>query len=197
MTNSKLWNDLSYVVLGISIFEVTSRFINHLENFHQEYTSLRYLVSYVLTILGLCIAVSYILRIYIKVIKKSPNLTFNPRENVDLTFFRLFFQAIKELYKIVKQRLRHFTNYLIKRETKMLEKLRRFWRNTKAVSASSVVNIAVSALLVAILVPIALNQIGATNTSNMTTAVVTVFTVVLPILIVVGLAIKYVPGARK
>jgi len=110
MTDSKLWNELSFMLLGIALFEFTSRVIAWFET-HHEYYSLRYMICYVLTTLGLCIAISYVLRIYIKTIKTYPNLAPNPLENADLSLFRDIFELLKTIIKNVKQSLRHFTNY--------------------------------------------------------------------------------------
>jgi hypothetical protein len=72
----------------------------------------------------------------------------------------------------------------------MFQKLRKCKR---AVSSTAIAGVAVSALLVAILMPIALTEIANVTTTGWETSVVTVFQVVLPILMVVGLALKYIP----
>jgi len=95
------------MLMGIALFELTSKLITHLEA-KGDYTSPLYVILLSLTTLGLMIAINYGLTIYIHLPNSSPN----PQENLDLTFFHLFFQAIKEILKIVKQSLRHFTNYI-------------------------------------------------------------------------------------
>jgi hypothetical protein len=52
----------------------------------------------------------------------------------------------------------------------------------------------VSFFLVAIMGPIAIGTIANTTTTNWDSSVVTIFQVVLPIIWVVGVALKYLPG---
>jgi len=106
-----LWNKFSYMIMGIALFEFTSKLITHLEA-NGDYTSPLYAILLTLTTLGLMIAINYGLTIYIQIKKNLPISNPKPQEKLDLTFFHLFFQTIKELFKIVKQSLRHFTNYI-------------------------------------------------------------------------------------
>ena len=66
-----------------------------------------------------------------------------------------------------------------------------------AVSATEVITLAVSFFLVAILGPIAIGTIANSSIANWDPSVVTVFQVVLPILWVIGVAIKYIPKTGK
>jgi len=99
------------MIMGIALFELTSKLITHLEA-KGDYGSPLYYILLSLTTLGLMIAINYVLTIYIQIKKTLPISNPKPQKNLDLSFFHLFFQAIKELFKIVKQRLRHFTNYI-------------------------------------------------------------------------------------
>jgi len=75
--------------------------------------------------------------------------------------------------------------------------MRKFLKNVKgAISARAVTGLALSALIVAILLPIALGTIANATTTNWSTSVKTVFTIVLPILVVVGVAMKYLPSGK-
>ena len=78
-----------------------------------------------------------------------------------------------------------------------VNKMRKFLRNKKAVGAGAVVSIAVGLLICAYLFPIGINAIMDSNTSVWDTAVTTIFTVVLPILATVGVALKFIPSAKK
>jgi len=72
--------------------------------------------------------------------------------------------------------------------------LKRFFRNKKAITSSGIIGLAVSFFLVAIMGPIAIGTIANTTTTNWDPAVVTIFQVVLPIIWVIGVALKYLPG---
>jgi len=111
MTDSKLWNELSYMLLGIALFEFTSRIMAWFET-HYEYYTLRYWICYILATLGLMIAVNYVLSIYFQIRKTNPKLSNNPKTKVDLSLFRDIFNLLKTIMKNVKQSLRHFTNYI-------------------------------------------------------------------------------------
>ena len=104
MTNSKLWNELSYMIMGISLFEITSKLITHLES-KGDYGSPLYFILLTLTTLGLMIAINYVLTIYIQIKNSCPILNSNPQEKLDLSLFHLFFEALKRAVKIVKQTL--------------------------------------------------------------------------------------------
>ena len=73
-------------------------------------------------------------------------------------------------------------------------KMRKFLRNKRAITSSAIIGLAVSFFLVAIMGPIAIGTIANTTTTNWDSAVVTIFQVVLPIIWVVGVALKYLPG---
>jgi len=61
-----------------------------------------------------------------------------------------------------------------------------------ALSTRTIVLAAVGFLLVAILTPIAMEQIVGANTTGWNAAVKTIFSVLLPILFVIGVAVSYV-----
>jgi len=63
------------------------------------------------------------------------------------------------------------------------------------ISAATIVMLAIGFLLVAILTPIAMDQIVGANYTGWSAPVKTIFTVLLPILFVIGVAIRYVPRA--
>lgn len=76
--------------------------------------------------------------------------------------------------------------------------LKRFWRSKKAVTSGEVIGLAISFFLVAILGPIAITSIANASSYNRTffwdASVLTVFQVVLPIIWIIAVAIKYLPG---
>ena len=59
-------------------------------------------------------------------------------------------------------------------------------------TSSSVVGLVVAFFLMAILFPIAMDQVVAANTTSWNSAVTTIFTVVLPILVVISAAIGFI-----
>lgn len=61
---------------------------------------------------------------------------------------------------------------------------------------STLVLLAVGFLLVAILTPIAMDEIVGANTTGWNSAVKTIFTVLLPVLYIIGVAIRYVPTTK-
>ena len=63
-------------------------------------------------------------------------------------------------------------------------------------SGRSIVGIAVSILLVAILVPIAMTEIVGANTTGFSSAVLTLFGTIVPILAIIGIALKYIPSSK-
>jgi len=72
-----------------------------------------------------------------------------------------------------------------------------FKRNIKgAVNASLIIAMAVGFLLVAIMAPIALNEIANATTTGWNASVVTIFTILLPIIFIIGIAIRYVPRGK-
>lgn len=60
-----------------------------------------------------------------------------------------------------------------------------------------VVVLAVSFFLVAILGPIAIGTIANTTTTNWNASVVTIFKTLLPIIWVIGVALKYIPRGKS
>lgn len=61
-----------------------------------------------------------------------------------------------------------------------------------AASAKGIIGIAVGFVLMAVLAPIGLDQIYAANTTLWETAVTTIFTLVLPIVFIIGGAMMFV-----
>ena len=70
----------------------------------------------------------------------------------------------------------------------------KFLKNKKGVTASVVVGIAVALLMVAYLFPIAILAIADANTTGWATVVITIFQTVLPIIAVIGIALKFLTG---
>lgn len=58
---------------------------------------------------------------------------------------------------------------------------------------SKVIGIAVALLLVAVLVPVALTTLAGANVTGVDGTVVTVLTILLPILAVIGIAMYFIP----
>jgi hypothetical protein len=58
---------------------------------------------------------------------------------------------------------------------------------------SKVIGIAVALLLVAVLVPVALTTLAAANVTGVDDTVVTVLTILLPILAIIGIAMYFIP----
>jgi len=58
---------------------------------------------------------------------------------------------------------------------------------------SKVIGIAVALLLVAVLVPVALTTLAGANVTGVDETVVTVLTILLPILAVIGIAMYFIP----
>jgi len=65
-----------------------------------------------------------------------------------------------------------------------------------AMSAGVVITIAVGFLLVAILFPMAMESVMNATTTNWNAAVITIFQVLLPILVIIGVAIRYIPSGK-
>jgi len=61
------------------------------------------------------------------------------------------------------------------------------------INIGTIIMLAIGFLLVAILTPIAMDQVVGANTTGWNAAVKTIFTVLLPILFVIGVAIRYIP----
>ena len=66
-------------------------------------------------------------------------------------------------------------------------------RKMANISPGEVIMLAISFFLVAILGPMALNEIFAANTTGWSATVKTIFQTMLPILWVIGVAIRYIP----
>lgn len=62
-----------------------------------------------------------------------------------------------------------------------------------APSAGEIILLAIGFFLVALLTPIAMDQVVAANTTSWGAAVKTIFTILLPILYIIGVAVRYVP----
>lgn len=75
----------------------------------------------------------------------------------------------------------------------MWEKIKSFLKNKRAVTVSQVVGIAMALLIFAYLFPVAMQGITGANTTGWDDAVTTIFTVVLAILAIVGVALKFLP----
>jgi len=77
-------------------------------------------------------------------------------------------------------------------------RLKQFWKNKRAITSSEVIGLAVSFFLVAVMAPISIGIIANMTALNQTflwdSAVITIFQVVLPIIWVVAVAIRYLPG---
>ena len=63
-------------------------------------------------------------------------------------------------------------------------------------SGAKIIGVAVSLLLVAVLVPIAMTEIVGANQSGWGAPLITIFSTVVPILAIIGIALKYVPSSR-
>jgi len=67
----------------------------------------------------------------------------------------------------------------------------------KTVNIQDIVMMAVGFFLVAILGPMALNEVFGANTTGWTSTVKTIFQTLLPILWVIGCAIYFIPRSRR
>ena len=81
----------------------------------------------------------------------------------------------------------------------LLRLFRKLLTDKRAISSGEIVGLAVSFFLVAVMGPIAIGTIMnisvvANQTVNWDASVLTIFQVVLPIIWVVGVALKYLPG---
>ena len=75
--------------------------------------------------------------------------------------------------------------------------MRKLLKNKRgAINASTIIMLAVGFLLVAILTPIAMTELVGANTTGWQASVKTIFTVLLPILYIVGVAVRYIPGKK-
>lgn len=84
----------------------------------------------------------------------------------------------------------------------MFDKLKllakRFWNDTRAASVgmNDVIIMGVSFFLLAIIGPIAIGEIAGANTTGWESAVITIFQTLLPIIWIIGVAIKYIPRGK-
>jgi len=66
----------------------------------------------------------------------------------------------------------------------------------RGITAGTIVMLAVGFLLVAILTPIAMTEITGANTTGWEASVKTIFSVLLPILYIIGIALYYIPRGK-
>lgn len=78
-----------------------------------------------------------------------------------------------------------------------IENAKRFGNMKGAITPAAIVMLAVGFLLVGILTPIAMTQIITACSTTWGTAVFTIFTVLLPILFLIGVAIRFIPHGGK
>ena len=64
------------------------------------------------------------------------------------------------------------------------------------VNAGTITMLAVGFLLVAILTPIGMTEVIGANTTGWASSVKTIFTVLLPILYIIGVALYYIPKGK-
>jgi len=64
------------------------------------------------------------------------------------------------------------------------------------ISIREIVGLAIGFFLVGILGPIALNEVFNANTTGWNNTVITVFQTLLPVLFVIGVAVRYIPQLR-
>lgn len=75
--------------------------------------------------------------------------------------------------------------------------MRSLRKNIKGgLSARAAIMIGVAFFLVAVVFPIGMTQVLAANTTGWNAAVTTIFTVLLPILCVIAVAIRFLPGSK-
>jgi len=73
----------------------------------------------------------------------------------------------------------------------------KLWKDLKAaVSMNTIIMLAVGFFLAAILLPIALNQIFGTSTTGWNAAVKTIFTILVPVIFIIAIAISYIPSKK-
>lgn len=104
----------------------------------------------------------------------------------------LYFLARKECVKLGLYSVTQHSGISLRKQMK--DFLRKLFKDKRAITSSSIIGLAVSFFLVAIMGPIAIGTIANTTTTNWDASVVTIFQVVLPIIWVVGVALKYLPG---
>jgi hypothetical protein len=75
--------------------------------------------------------------------------------------------------------------------------LKKFIQDRRAISVGGVIILAVGFFLAAVLIPMGMNQIGTANTSYWDPTAKTILISVFPILVIVGLAIRFLPFGKK
>jgi len=89
------------------------------------------------------------------------------------------------------------TIYIVTNLQELLKKWIGGIKRMTGISAGEIVMLAIGFFLVAILAPIAMSEIVGANTTGWPPAVTTIFTILLPILFIIGVAIHYIPGKRE
>lgn len=114
----------------------------------------------------------------------------------------LFFRASISLYKLVsvKKNLNTFTTkktvIMTLREVKQI--MRSLLKDTKAaISARSIIGLAIGFVLMAVLIPIGMDEVYAANTTAWETAVTTIFTLVMPIVVVIAGALSFISDIKS
>ena len=80
---------------------------------------------------------------------------------------------------------------------KGVKEIRKLWRNLKgAATPATIIMLVIGFFVLAILAPIALDYVANASAANWDPTVVLVFKTLLPIIFVIGVAIKYVPRGR-
>lgn len=73
------------------------------------------------------------------------------------------------------------------------EWLKKFKKDQRAVTVNEIVMLTVGFFLVGILAPIAISEIANASVVNWNASVTTIFQTVLPIIYVIGVAVRYIP----
>jgi len=79
---------------------------------------------------------------------------------------------------------------------KMLNFLKKFWRNTKA-EISKVISIVLALFVAGVLLPTALTQLASGNYTGVDPAVKTIATVLLPVLAVIAIAMIFLYSKKE
>lgn len=112
----------------------------------------------------------------------------------------LFVDGCLKLYLgvTVKKPLNTITKQHIFQDVKVeVKNIMKFLKDRRGeASAKSIIGLAIGFVLMAVLAPIGLDQIYAANTTLWETAVTTIFTLVLPIVFIIGGAMKFVSDIR-
>lgn len=139
-------------------------------------------------VIGLTVAfllVAILFPIAMTEIAKYNSTTATNWQGAVLTIFTILLPIIFIIGVAIKFMPRTGASQVVKRD---------FKRNIKgAISAQVIIMMAVGFLLVAIMAPIAINEIANATTTGWGSAVVTIFTILLPIIFIIGIAVRYVP----